>query len=143
LPGLCDVQPVQGYASQVPGQVQRQGAGIDSPLAQPGRATYRETQPSHSRHSQLLRSALVHQPLVLWKTGFLDSAALALHQIQAFQLPSQPPDARQAVCATRAIEPGELLPAMRTAHAKPCQRTAERNPTRGRSPTPFSTLAQG
>ena len=69
--------------------------------------------------------------MVLWETGFLDSAALALHEIQAFQLPSQPPDARQAVCATRANEPGELLQAMRTAHAKPCQRTADELPTGG------------
>src|SRR5437867_6819227 len=41
------------------------------------------------------------------------------------QLPSQSPDALEAVCATRAVEPGELLRVMRTAHAKPCQRTVD------------------
>ena len=43
--------------------------------------------------AQLLRHALVHQPVAVSRTGLLDSAALALHEIQAFQLPPQPPDA--------------------------------------------------
>ena len=66
--------------------------------------------------------------------------ALALHEIQAFQLPSQPPDAPEAVCATRSVEPGELLLVMRTAPAKPCQRTADELP-RGGSLCPKSELA--
>src|SRR5947208_13068350 len=43
----------------------------------------------------------------------MDSAALALHEIQTFQLSRQPPDAPEAVCPTRAVESGQLLQVMR------------------------------
>src|SRR6266567_4463180 len=63
--------------------------------------------------------------------GLVDSAALALHEIQAVQLPPQPSDASEAICATRAVEPGKLLQAMRTVSAKPCQRTRTDSPRGG------------
>src|SRR2546422_9860988 len=82
-------------------------------LAAPATPTARATQPSYARHLQLLRPALVHQPVVVSGTGRLDKTPLALRQIQVLQLPSQSPDAPEAVCAARSVEPGELLPVMR------------------------------
>ena len=57
-----------------------------------------------------------HGSIVFSGSGRLDQAALALHEIQALQLPSQSPYAVQAVCATRAVESGELLRAVGKAH---------------------------
>jgi group II intron reverse transcriptase/maturase len=111
-------------------EISRPSARADGPLAQPGRSSHRETQPSHPRHGSLLCDAVVHRPAGLPGTGRLDSAARALPEIQALQIPRQSPDAAPAVRATWAVEPGELLLAMRTATRQVMSKNGGRTPPR-------------